>query len=365
RVVSLCAGTVAAPAKTETAEAAAAAAAAMATELEELVDFLSSPSPPVQKAAVEIVRDLTGSEEGVTTLSKYAKTLLLSLSKLLSGNKEVAEPAAQALINLSLNSDLAAKMVGLGLIRTAMDVLYKPESSITRLLVMLLVNLTQLDAGISALLQTEDEKMQGLFVMKLVRSFTRSSSENKDDPFDHVGSILVNISKKEAGRKMLLDPKRGLLKQILRQFDTTSPLRKKGVSGTIRNCCFEAENQLQDLLLISEFLWPALLLPVAGKKVYSEQGTSKMPLELSSALSIEREPVDDPEIRIEALESIYLITLQEAGLRAFWSVNGPRILQVGYEEEEEPKVMEAYERVGSLLVHGTPTEEEHSGETSK
>lgn len=41
------------------------------------------------------------------------------------------------------------------------------------------------------------------------------------------------------------------------------------VSGTIRNCCFEAENQLQNLLLISEFLWPALLLPVAGNKVSS------------------------------------------------------------------------------------------------
>lgn len=39
------------------------------------------------------------------------------------------------------------------------------------------------------------------------------------------------------------------------------------VSGTIRNCCFEAESQLQNLLLVSEFLWPALLLPVAGNKV--------------------------------------------------------------------------------------------------
>ena len=43
------------------------------------------------------------------------------------------------------------------------------------------------------------------------------------------------------------------------------------------------------------------------------------------------------------------ITLQEAGLRAFWSVNGPRILQLGYEDEEDPKVMEAYERAGSLV----------------
>ncbi|KAJ6383571.1 hypothetical protein OIU78_026959 [Salix suchowensis] len=229
-------------------------------------------------------------------------------------------------------------MVEMGMIKTAMDVLYKPDSSIARLLVMLLVNLTQLDSGIVSLLQIEDDKMQGLFVTKLVRSFCRSSDETRDDPFDH----------------------------ILRQFDSTSPLRKKGVSGTLRNCCFEAENQLQNLLLISEFLWPALLLPVAGKKIYSEQETSKMPLELGSALSIEREPWDDPEFRVEALESIYLIIVQEAGLRAFWSVNGPRILQDGYEDEEDPKAMEAYERVGSLLVHGSGTEGPSStSETSK
>ncbi|KAF5443311.1 hypothetical protein F2P56_035874 [Juglans regia] len=329
----------------------------MATELEELVGFLSSPSPQVTQAAVDIVRGLTGSEDGLQSLAKYAKIVLPSLSRLLSAPKEVSGPAAEALVNLSQNSDLAAKMVEMGMIKMAMENLYKPDSGNGRLLVMLLVNLTQLDAGIASLLQTEDEKMHGLYVMKLVRSFCRTSSESSDDPFEHVGSILVNISKLEAGRKLLLDPKRGLLKQIIRQFDSSSPLRKKGVSGTIRNCCFEAESQLQNLLLISEFLWPALLLPVASNKIYNKQDTSKMPLELGSALSIEREPVSDPEIRVQALEAVYLISLQEAGRRAFWSVNGPRILQVGYETEEDAKVMEAYERVGSLLIHNSDTEE--------
>lgn len=50
-----------------------------------------------------------------------------------------------------------------------------------------------------------------------------------DDSFEHVGSILVNITKQRAGRELLLDPKRGLLKQIIRQFDSNSSLRKKGV----------------------------------------------------------------------------------------------------------------------------------------
>ncbi|XP_065632771.1 uncharacterized protein LOC112013075 isoform X2 [Quercus suber] len=329
----------------------------MANELEELIGFLSSPSPQITKAAVDIVRGLTGSEDGLKSLAHYANIVLPSLSRLLAGPKEVSEPAAEALVNLSQDTDLARKMVEMGTVKIAMEILYKPESGISKLLVMLLVNLTQLDAGIASLLQTEDEKMNGLYVMKLVRSFCRSSSETSDDPFEHVASILVNISKQEAARKLLLDPKRGLLKQIIRQFDSSSPLRKKGVSGTIRNCCFEAESQLQNLLLISEFLWPALLLPVAGNKIYNEKDTSKMPLELGSALSIEREPVTDPEIQVQVLEAIYLITLQDAGRRAFWSVNGPRILQVGYEDEQDPKVMEAYERVGSLLVDNSGTEE--------
>lgn len=44
-------------------------------------------------------------------------------------------------------------MVTMGMINTTMDILYKQEAGITRLLVMFLVNLTQLDAGIDSLLQ--------------------------------------------------------------------------------------------------------------------------------------------------------------------------------------------------------------------
>ncbi|KAK1309328.1 hypothetical protein QJS10_CPA09g01476 [Acorus calamus] len=335
----------------------------MATEIEELLGFLSSPSPQLRKAAVGIVRDLTGSEDGLLSLSVHSDVVLPSLSRLLSQHKEVAGPAAEALINLSQDPRLSERMVEIGLVGTVMETLYKHEASVTRLLVMLLVNLTQLDSGVASLLQVGDDKMQGLYISKIVRSFCRTSTETNEDPFEHVGSILVNISKMEAGRNILLDPKRSLLKQIIPQFDSSSLLRKKGVSGTIRNCCFDADNQLPNLLLISEFLWPALLLPVAGKKVYSEQDLSKMPLELGNALSHEREPVDDPELRKQALESIYMIVLQEAGRRALWSVNGPRILEVGYEDEEDPKVMEAYEQIGSLLV-SSGQDNEKSPQTS-
>lgn len=65
----------------------------------------------------------------------------------------MSEPAAEALVNLSQDTDLARKMVEMGMVKIAMEILYKPESAISKLLVMLLVNLTQLDAGIASLLQ--------------------------------------------------------------------------------------------------------------------------------------------------------------------------------------------------------------------
>lgn len=50
-----------------------------------------------------------------------------------------------------------------------------------------------------------------------------------DDPFENVGSILVTISRQEAGRKILLPPKGQLLKGIAMKFNSSNPLRKKAV----------------------------------------------------------------------------------------------------------------------------------------
>lgn len=331
----------------------------MATEVEELVGFLSSPSPQVKKAAVDIVQGLTGSEEGVRSLANHSKALLPSLLHLVGDKKEFEQPALEALVNLSQETALSGELVEVGMIERAMEILGRADICISQLLLMLLVNLTQLDSGVERLLQAGDEKLQGLYLAKLVRLFNVSSAENegKEDPYGHIGSVLVNISRMEIGRKLLLDPKRSLLKIIIRQSDSPSLLRRKGVSGTIRNCCFD-ETQLSNLLLTSQFLWPALLLPLAGKQVYSKEDTNKMPLELANPLSHERDPEKDPEIRVQAAESLYLIAMQEGGRRGLWSVNGPRILEVGYQDEEDPQVMEGYERLGSLLIHGSGLEED-------
>eukprot|EP00249_Psilotum_nudum_P003398 c16789_g1_i1 orf=254-1255(+) len=323
----------------------------MTSELGELVAFLSSPSAQVKKAAVDIVQGLTGTEEGICSLTSQGELLLPSLLCLLHCGRDIAQPAAEALVNLSSEPKLAEDILKLRPVEQAMKLLGKLDQAINELLILLLANLTQLESGTGQLLQ-ERENVEGLYMRKLVRLFTNSSEGNKGvkDQYEHIASILVNVTRFEAGRKLLLEPKIGLLKQILLQTDSGNVIRRKGVAGMLRNCSFEAGTQLPSLLSISQFLWPALFLPLAGRQAYATEDTSKMPLELASPLSHEREPESDKQVRIEAAEALYLIAIHEDGRRALWAVNGPRILQIGYEDEEDPQVMEAYERLGSLLV---------------
>ncbi|XP_075485306.1 uncharacterized protein LOC142525023 isoform X2 [Primulina tabacum] len=101
--------------------------------------------------------------------------------------------------------------------RTGCSLLAKYSSVAFHLLALLLAESKQ-----------GDENIHGLYVMKLMRSFCISSSEKRGDPFKHMASILVNILQKNAGRKLLLDPKRGLSKKIIRQIGSSSSLGKKG-----------------------------------------------------------------------------------------------------------------------------------------
>jgi HEAT repeat protein len=57
------------------------------SDLEDLVNFLKSPSPQLRKAAVDIVQGLTGSQDGIHNLSPRAHDFFPPLLHLL-GDKQ-------------------------------------------------------------------------------------------------------------------------------------------------------------------------------------------------------------------------------------------------------------------------------------
>ncbi|CAI5506362.1 unnamed protein product [Closterium sp. Naga37s-1] len=497
-------------------------------EVQELVGFLLSPRPEVQRMAVGIVAGLTGSDEGLSKLLPEADVIAAALLPLLSANKEISLPSAQALVNLSQHDVAAKAVIKARGVETAGGMAVGRGGAAgggggggkgknAGLMVMLLANLTQLDEGAEKLLEVrimgvgenrgagggeggeeekgrrrrrggggegeEEEKGGGgegeeeekgrrrrrggggegeeeekgrrrrrggggegenrgpsgsvpllasltrrfatsadreewqedeyehvatiplskllcwkypgrcncnprsppsllpltpspppfpplsplslpLFPLclqpsgsvpllaSLTRQFAMSADreEGQEDEYEHVATILVNATRLEAARKLLLDPEKKLLRQILPQTSSPNRNRSQGAMATVRNCCFDASSgALPSLLLLADLLWPSLLLPLAGTREYSKEDREQMPPELAVPLSMERPPVTDGKLRADAADALFLIASEEAGRKALWSVHGARILQVGYEDEEDPTVMEAMERVGSLV----------------
>lgn len=109
-------------------------------------------------AAVDIVRGLTGGEDGLRALTARADRALPALLRLLAsaGGSDAGQAAADSLVNLSQDAGLATRLVAMGAVEAAMDVMTKraaEQPALARSLVMLLVNLTHVESGVAALLQ--------------------------------------------------------------------------------------------------------------------------------------------------------------------------------------------------------------------
>ncbi|MCO5564926.1 hypothetical protein L7F22_018596 [Adiantum nelumboides] len=190
----------------------------------------------VKTAAVSIVHGLTGSEDGIRRLAEKGDSLCRSLLLLLRSDQNVCKLAVEALVNLSQDPELGETIIRGDGIEQTMELLGGAAQELNRLLLLLIVNLTHSDFGVKRLLQ-EAGKLEGLFLRKLVRLFSKAP-EGSEDPYENVASVLVNVTRLVSGRRLVLDVKKGLLKQILPHSGSTSLVRRKGVRSLEHLCYF-------------------------------------------------------------------------------------------------------------------------------
>lgn len=56
-----------------------------------------------------------------------------------------------------------------------------------------------------------------------------------------MATVLPNVTRFATGRRLLLQPGRGLLQALASQLRSGSELRRQGCAGAIKNCCFSCE----------------------------------------------------------------------------------------------------------------------------
>nr|XP_001090013.3 protein HGH1 homolog [Macaca mulatta] len=323
-------------------------------EVVKLLPFLAPGArADLQAAAVRHVLALTGSGPGRALLAGQ-EALLQALVELAPASAP-ARDAARALVNLAadpgLHETLLAADPGLParLLGRALD----PQWPWAEEAAAALANLSREPgpcAELMAALAAAEPADSGL--ERLVRALC-TPGYNARAPLHYLAPLLSNVSQLPAARAFLLDPDRCVVQRLLplTQYPDSS-VRRGGVVGTLRNCCFEHRHH--EWLLGPEVdILPFLLLPLAGPEDFSEEEMERLPVDLQY-LPPDKQREPDADIRKMLVEAIMLLTATAPGRQQVRDQGAYLILRELHSWEPEPDVRAACEKLIQVLIGDEP-----------
>lgn len=97
-----------------------------------------------------------------------------------------------------------------------------------------------------------------------------------------------------------MDRKRSVIQRLLPFTEyADSIVRRGGIIGTLKNCCFDVEHH--EWLLSEDIdILSYLLLPLAGPEEFDDEDTEKLPIDLQY-LPETKERESDPDIRYNCI----------------------------------------------------------------
>lgn len=129
---------------------------------------------------------------------------------------------------------------------------------------------------------------------------------------------------------------------------TESIVRRGGIVGTLKNCCFDTDNHTW--LLSPEIdILPHLLLPLAGPEEFDDEDNNKLPLDLQF-LPETKQRESDPDIRIMLLEALGQLCATKKGREILREKNTYVILRELHKWEKDKNVLLACENVVDILI---------------
>lgn len=288
--------------------------------------------------------------------------MLVALISLLSDpSKPIAKDASLCLVNISANDKGASVLLNLdtskdcpplqkppsNIIYEAFTYIFDPTSHIADQCCMILSNLTRSSHRIEKVVNAIEEN--GEILDKLFEVFTKTEYNQQGCKLHYLGPLLSNLSQSHRIRMIILDKKRNIIQKLLpfTQYQN-SLVRRGGVVGTLKNCCFEEE--FHDWLLSEEIdILSSLLLPLAGNEEFDEEDNDKLPLELQY-LPETKTREEDPDIRYILLEALTQLVTQKPNREFVRNKNTYVILRELHKWEEDRKVISACEHLVNILI---------------
>lgn len=209
----------------------------------ELAPFLSPTTKEELKTiALENVVGLTGSLEGREFLKDSEKLLQGIVSLTEDQRQDAQESAFKALINLTVDEATCWKILSLKTyekkfsdwIQTAIDPVCKHADCVCKML----SNLTRPEkcaTHVSKQVLGDD----GISMEKIVQALC-NVAHNPNADLHYLGAILSNLSQISEVRCRIMDRERCIIQRLLpfTEFKQSS-IRRAGIIGTLKNCCFD------------------------------------------------------------------------------------------------------------------------------
>ncbi|GAB6032193.1 hypothetical protein CHUAL_010838 [Chamberlinius hualienensis] len=270
------------------------------TLISELVAFLKSKPSDLRYAACQQVLGLLADDSGITLVQSHEELWKQLIHLACSDETNCIKTCSlKCLINLSSKEDLTEKILVVDDYRFLKECfkLVGDRRPNAEECTMLLSNLTR--SRHSADLVWDVMQCDSTFKLS---DLINLICDNKKS-WDHLAQVLCNLSQLLNVRKVLTDEKQQHIKRLLNSMaDSKSALKRRGIVGVIRNCCFDHE--IHFWLLNSDIdIIPALVYPLAGPEELDEDENDKLPLELQY-LDPDKERESDAEIRKLLLESL-------------------------------------------------------------
>uniref|UniRef100_A0A8C6HZD9 Protein HGH1 homolog n=1 Tax=Mus spicilegus TaxID=10103 RepID=A0A8C6HZD9_MUSSI len=326
------------------------------TEAAELLPFLVlGARADLQAAAAQHVLALTGVGSGRTLLAGQPELLRALVDLAVAPAPAPSRDASRALVNLAADPSVHWQLLAADpelparLLRCVLD----PQWPWAEEAAAVLANLSREPAPCAALMEklmaAEPER---LGLERLVNALC-TPSYNVAAPLHYLGPLLSNLSQQAEVRAFLLDPDRCVVQRLLplTQY-TDSSVRRGGVVGTLRNCCFEHRHH-KWLLGAQVDILPFLLLPLAGPEEFSEEEMDQLPVDLQY-LSPDKQREPDADIRKMLIEAVMLLTATAPGRKQVRDQGAYLILRELHSWEPEPDVRMACEKLIQVLIGDEP-----------
>lgn len=138
---------------------------------------------------------------------------------------------------------------------------------------------------------------------RLVAAFTKTDFNKHQQHLNYLAAIFSNLSQTSTFRNFVAKSETRLLPRLLPFINhETSSIRRGGITGLLKNICFDTS--LHVWLFSADIdVLPFILLPLAGPEEFDDETNEKLPIELQY-LDAAKKRESDPDIRIMLLESL-------------------------------------------------------------